>query len=48
MSTILSNIWQYEVKTVHVTASSILLTPAASKAADMAHLCVPQNQALEV
>ena len=27
---------------------AVLLTPSASKAADMAHLCVPQNQALGV
>ena len=27
---------------------TVLLTPSASKAADMAHLCVPQNQALGV
>ena len=28
--------------------TTVLLTPPASKAADMAHLCVPQNQALGV
>ena len=28
------------------TLPTVLLTPSASKAADMAHLCVPQNQAL--
>ena len=27
------------------TLPTVLLTPSASKAADMAHLCVPQNQA---
>ena len=30
------------------TLPTVLLTPSASKAADMAHLCVPQNQALGV
>ena len=30
------------------TLPTVLLTPPASKAADMAHLCVPQNQALWV
>ena len=30
------------------TLPTVLLTPPASKAADMAHLCVPQNQALGV
>ena len=30
------------------TPPTVLLTPSASKAADMAHLCVPQNQALGV
>ena len=30
------------------TLPTLLLTPSASKAADMAHLCVPQNQALGV
>ena len=30
------------------TIPTALLTPSASKAADMAHLCVPQNQALGV
>ena len=30
------------------TWPTVLLTPPASKAADMAHLCVPQNQALGV
>ena len=30
------------------TLPAILLTPPPSKAADMAHLCVPQNQALGV
>ena len=30
------------------TLPSVLLTPPPSKAADMAHLCVPQNQALGV
>ena len=30
------------------TLPTVLLTPSASKAADVAHLCVPQNQALEV
>ena len=30
------------------TLPIVLLTPSASKAADMAHLCVPQNQALGV
>ena len=30
------------------TLPTVLLTPSASKAADMAHLCVPQNQALWV
>ena len=30
------------------TLPTVLLTPPASKAADMAHLCVPQNQALRV
>ena len=36
--------WQLEI----VTLPTVLLTPSASKAADMAHLCVPQNQALGV
>ena len=27
---------------------TVLLTPSASKAADMAHLCVPQNKALGI
>ena len=31
-----------------ITLPTVLLTPSASKAADMAHLCVPQNQALRV
>ena len=30
------------------TLPTVLLTPPASKAADMAHLSVPQNQALGV
>ena len=30
------------------TLPTVLLTPPASKAADMAHLCVPQNQALGI
>ena len=30
------------------TLPTVLLTPSASTAADMAHLCVPQNQALGV
>ena len=30
------------------TLPTVLLTPPASKAAGMAHLCVPQNQAVEV
>ena len=30
------------------TLPTVLLTPSANKAADMAHLCVPQNQALGV
>ena len=30
------------------TLPTVLLTPPASKAADMAHLCVPQNQGLGV
>ena len=30
------------------TLPTVLLTPSASKAADTAHLCVPQNQALGV
>ena len=30
------------------TLPTVLLTPPASKAAGMAHLCVPQNQALGV
>ena len=30
------------------TLPTVLLTPSASNAADMAHLCVPQNQALGV
>ena len=30
------------------TLPTVLLTPSPSKAADMAHLCVPQNQALGV
>ena len=30
------------------TLPTVLLTPSASKAADMAHLCVPQNQGLGV
>ena len=30
------------------TLPTVLHTPSASKAADMAHLCVPQNQALGV
>ena len=30
------------------TLPTVLFTPSASKAADMAHLCVPQNQALGV
>ena len=30
------------------TLPTVLLTPPPSKAADMAHLCVPQNQALGV
>ena len=30
------------------TLPTVLLTPSESKAADMAHLCVPQNQALGV
>ena len=30
------------------TLPTVLLTPSASKAADMAHLCVPQDQALGV
>ena len=30
------------------TLPTALLTPSASKAVDMAHLCVPQNQALGV
>ena len=30
------------------TLPTVLLTPSASKAADMAHLCVPPNQALGV
>ena len=31
-----------------VVITTVLLTPSVSKAADMAHLCVPQNQALGV
>ena len=30
------------------TLPTVLLTPSASKAADMAHLCVPQSQALGI
>ena len=30
------------------TLPTVLLTPSASKASDMTHLCVPQNQALGV
>ena len=30
------------------TLPTVLHTPSASKAADMAHLCVPQNQAVGV
>ena len=30
------------------TLPTVLITPSANKAADMAHLCVPQNQALGV
>ena len=37
------------LKHLHIRVlPTVLLTPSASKAADMAHLCVPQNQALGV
>ena len=48
--------WRKDLRTMSLwrggpntrTLPTVLLTPSASKAADMAHLCVPQNQALGV